>query len=148
MSATSVRALVAARVETLASVRHVYSADATSSVSGWPAEYVDDGPHALVTRGRTDRFYGTGNQWVMRAIDVEFRFSELASSEAQQTIDLLEDEIVTTFSAGITAGGAVIDLLYTGSEAPYLQLDDNERPWWVWVAHFVARERYAIEMTA
>lgn len=148
MSAAAVRGFVAAKVALLPSVRYVYSADAAANVNPWPTEYIDDGPHALIIRGGTARLYGTGNQWVTRTVDVEFRMSALDHGLAQQTMDDLEMEILTVFSQGITEGGQVIDLLYTGSERPYLETDESERRWWVWVAHFEARERYAIEMTA
>ena len=148
MSASTVRGFVAAKVATLPSVRHVYSAVPATGVNPIPFEYVDSGPHALVVRGNTTRQYGTGNQWVTRAVDVEFRFSGLEPGAAERLIDTLEGEILTVFSAGITQGGAVIDLLYSGSDKPYEELDRADRSWYVWVAHFEARERYAIEMTA
>ncbi len=148
VSSASVRAAVAAKVATMATARHVYSADASSTVNGWPAEFTDDGPHALIARGSTSRIGNTGNQWITRSVDVVWRFSALSSGGAQRQIDALEDEIMVTFSAGLTMSGAAIDCLYTGSDAPFEEQDDNGRNWWVWVTHFAVRERYAIEMTA
>lgn len=147
MSGAAIRNAVAAKVASLAHARHTYSVGATGSVSGWPVETLDDGPHALVARGPSSRSAGTGNQWLDRGVDVEFRFSAVDVAEAQRLIDALEDEIVVEFSSGITLGGLVAECVYLGSERPTRITDEDEREWIVWLTHFRARERFATEMT-
>lgn len=151
MSAGDVRDRVAAKVATLAHAGVVYSngsyASAGDSVSEWPSTLLDNKVHALVRRGATGRGGGTGNQMVTRTIDVEWRFSALALAEAERLIDVIEDEIIVAFSSDLDLGGAVYDCVYDGSDRPFEDEDEDERPWVVWVAHFSARERWNVEMT-
>lgn len=149
MSATTVRDKVAAKILALPSSKRVYSNASTNpALAPWPSELLDDGPHALVRRGATNRTGGTGNQFVERMIDVEWWISGLDVGEVERKIDTLEDQIVTEFSSGITLGGSVVECVYAGSDAPRDVDDQAGRPWVVWVTHFgPTKERYATEMT-
>lgn len=149
MSAAAIRDAVAAKIAALPSGRNVYSAAATSTpnVLPWPQDLLDEGPHALVGRGASGRRGGTGNQYVDRGVDVEWRLSALDYGAVQLLVDTLEDEILAEFSSGITLGGIVVDCVYAGSDAPADILDEDSRPWLRWVTHFTARERVSLEMT-
>lgn len=149
------RGIVAEKIADLPSALHVYSNDVgvdRGKVAPWPVEFVDDGPHALVGRGASTRSGGTGNQRLMRNVDVEWRFSQLDPASAERLIDQIEEEIIEAFSSDLTLGGRVIECVYAGSDAPF-DFDDNPNPvvvghvWVVWRTHFTVRERRSYEMT-
>lgn len=148
MGAATVRDAIAAKVSALSSAQHVYANGSSDpAVAPWPDELVDNEPHALVGRGATVRTGGTGNQIVTRTVDVEWRFPAVDKGEAQRRMDALEDEIVVAFSDGLFLGGRVIDCTYEGSDKPFETADASAREWVVWITHFRARERFAVEMS-
>lgn len=148
MSLAQVRDRVARKVMNLPSAVHVYANGSTDpEVAPYPAETVDNAPHALVGRGATSIDGGTGNQRMAANVDVTWRFPATDRAEAERAMDRLEDEMITEFADGITLDGLAIDCHYGGSDRPAESTDEGERAWITWVTHVAVRLRYSVEMT-